>query len=210
MPSLTKSRAEPSPEHGSERFGGAIHRTGEAVRRQLSENGDVPGQMVASLHGVQGGDEGAFARLYAETNPVLLRYLRVVSDADPAPLAHATWATLLHVIPAFDADDDDDWLELTLGTARRRRPRSGRSRPVPATSPADAFDEVVEALRACGPATADVLAMHVVAGLGRDSIARITGQEPTEVLALVHQGQESLSRPAGAPGDDRAPARDRR
>src|SRR5688572_2048704 len=142
--------------------------------------------MVASLHGVQGGDEGAFARLYAETNPVILRYLRVLSEHDPADLALSTWATLLHVMPAFDADDDDDWLELTVGTARLRALAAATGTLVPDATPAagagaatDAFTDVIAALRACGPATADVLAMHVVAGLGRDSIARITGQAPT-------------------------------
>lgn len=166
--------------------------------------------MVALLLGVQGGDEDAFARLYAATNPVVLRYLRVVTDADPAPLALATWSALVDRLPAFVADEDDDWLEVAVGIARemallsagpsspaalaeeqaRAVSAPARSRPV-----ADPVDEGIAVLRDCGPAVADVLAMGVVAGLGRDSIARITGQGPTDVLALVHEGQARLTVP---------------
>jgi hypothetical protein len=139
-----------------------------------------------------------------------MRYLRVVSDADPTPLALATWSTLLHRMPSCVADDDDDWLELATGTARETALASAAiastATPAPDVTPAapspagtgpesDPVDDGVAALRACGPAVADVLAMGVVAGLGRDSIARITGQEPTEVLALVQEGQGRLALP---------------
>ena len=59
----------------------------------------------------------------------------------------------------------------------------------------DPVDAGVAMLRACPPAVADVLAMGVVAGLGRDSIARIAGLEPTTVLTLVNEGQDALGLP---------------
>lgn len=173
----------------------------------MHENRYMPGEMVQLILGVQGGDEESLARLYAVTNPVLVRYLRVVSDADPASLALTTWSTLLHDMSVCVADEDDDWLELAVGTARESALASaimGSSvTPVPNSAPArqgtdqepDPVDAGVAMLRACGPAVADVLAMGVVAGLGRDSIARITGQEPTEVLALVQEGQDRLALP---------------
>jgi hypothetical protein len=164
--------------------------------------------MVTFLLGAQGGDEDAFACLHAVTNPVLVRYLRVVADADPAPITQATWASLLDGLSMLDADDDDDWLEVAVGTARECAVVAGalRTSATPVTDPGaltaterdhepDPVDAGVAMLRACPPAVADVLAMGVVAGLGRDSIARITGLEPTAVLALVNEGQDALGLP---------------
>ena len=176
----------------------------------MHENRGMPGEMVTPLLGAQGGDEESFACLYAVTNPVLVRYVRVVSDADPASVALSTWSTLLDGLSVCVADDDDDWLELAVGTARQSAlafsAMDSTAMPVPEPAPAvparhglgpepDPVDAGVAMLRACGPAVADVLALGIVAGLGRDSIARITGQEPTEVLALVQDGQLGLALP---------------
>src|SRR5689334_10333456 len=127
--------------------------------------GDVPGEIATYLLGAQGGDEDAFARLYAATNPVLVRYLRVVSDQDAAALALATWPTLLRRLPACPADDDD-WLELAVGSAREAAAAGTpvaraqvQPHPGTATGAAAQVDEAVEALRACGPESAEVLAM---------------------------------------------------
>ncbi len=153
--------------------------------------------MVSLLRGAQSGDAESFTCLYDATNPLLVRYLRVVSDADPAPLAVDTWSRLVDGISLCAAGDDDDWLELAVSTAREQASAATSSGTVAATAP-DQLDEAIAALRACGPDVAEVLAMGVVAGLGRDSIARITGHEPTEVLALVLAGQARLGRPLAA------------
>lgn len=176
------------------------------------ENWDVSGEIVPLLRRLQAGDEEAFGRLYAVTNPVLVRYLRVVSDADPAPLALATWATLLPDIAGFVADEDDDWFELAVGTARTHALEAAAFRSddpttadpssdapaVVVTHPEPDADPVgvgVTMLRACGPAAGEVLAIGALGGLGRDSIARITGREPSEVLALVLDGEARLAQP---------------
>ena len=166
--------------------------------------------MATLLLGAQGGDEDCFACLYALTNPVLVRYLRVVSDADPAGLARSTWPTLVDRMMVCVVDDDDDWLEVAVGAARQSAlasmairsgatPAAGRVGALPARTAAapgkDSVDAGVAALRSCTPAVAEVLAMGVAAGLGKDSIARITGREPTEVLALVRAGEDRLGMP---------------
>ncbi len=146
--------------------------------------------------------------MYEATNPILVRYLRVVSDADPGPLAVTTWSSLIDGISVCVAGDDDDWLELAVGAARESAQAAASLRsaacPVPSRTPAAGtgtgpqpapVDQGVAMLRACGSAVAEVLALGVVAGLGRDSIARITGQEPSAVLALVLEGQSSLVLP---------------
>lgn len=183
----------------------------------------MPGEIATFLLGAQGGDEDAFARLYAATNPVLVRYLRSIGVDDAAGVALASWPTLLHRLPACTADDDD-WFELAVGAARETATAGGSpalgttapSSPAPSspappnpgqaaagatpdattTAPgADPVDTGVAVLQACGRDSADVLAMAVVAGLGRDSMARLTGEEPTAVLELVRRGQYRLTLP---------------
>jgi hypothetical protein len=73
--------------------------------------------MATYVLGAQEGAEEAFASLYELTNPVLLRYLRVVSDGNPADLALTSWATLVRRLPSSQPDDDA-WLEQVLGVAR--------------------------------------------------------------------------------------------
>jgi hypothetical protein len=54
-------------------------------------------------------------------------------------------------------------------------------------------DRAIAALRACPPDQADVLAMGVIANLGREATSRLTGHDPGAVLALVQEGQERLA-----------------
>jgi DNA-directed RNA polymerase specialized sigma24 family protein len=77
----------------------------------------VPGDYVTVLLGAQEGDEASFGRLYELTNPPLVRYLRVVSDTDPADLALTTWTTVLRRLPSCPADENA-WMELVVGVAR--------------------------------------------------------------------------------------------
>ena len=84
----------------------------------------MPGEIATYLLGAQGGAEDDFARLYALTNPVLVRYLRVTADADPAVLAMGAWATALHQLQVCPPEDDA-WLELLVGSARIAPPAAG-------------------------------------------------------------------------------------
>jgi DNA-directed RNA polymerase specialized sigma24 family protein len=180
----------------------------------------VPWEIATYLLGAQGGAEADFARLYEATNPILVRYLRVTTDAEGeelAELALGTWTTALPQLMACPPDEDA-WLELVIDSARvvaagRLRAGDGSAALVasagPAAGPAagdlgaadpsvaaaadvDGVDHAIEALRACPPAEADVLAMGLVANLDRDATARLTDHEPTAVLALVQEGQEHL------------------
>jgi hypothetical protein len=171
------------------------------IDRPQEENGHVPGEIATYLLGAQGGAEDDFARLYEATNPVLLRYLRVTTDADPAVLALGAWATALRRLKVCPPDDDA-WLELVVGSAREAAAGLGVDSGSSSTGTAysdpdevdpDEVDRAVEALRACPADEADVLAMGVVANLGRESTSRLTGHEPAAVLALVQQGQERLA-----------------
>ena len=168
------------------------------IDRPQEHNGRVPGEIATYLLGAQGGNEDDFARLYAATNPALLRYLRVTTDADadPADLALGAWSTALLQLKVCPADDDA-WLEVIVGAAREAAAGSLRldgGTPLPGTAATDPddVDHAIEALRALAPDQADVLAMGVIANLGREATSRLTGHEPGAVLALVQQGQERL------------------
>ena len=159
----------------------------------------MPGKIATYLLGAQGGAEDDFARLYEATNPVLLRYLRVTVDADPAELADlalGAWAIALRQLKVCPADDDA-WLELVVGSAReaaagRLGRDPGSSSTATSLADSDDVDHAIEVLRACPPDQADVLAMGVIANLGREATSRLTGREPAAVLALVQQGHERL------------------
>ena len=151
--------------------------------------------MSTYLLGAQGGVADDFARLYEVTNPVLLRYLQVTADGDHAELARTTWTTVLPELQVCPPDDDA-WLELVIGAARTAVSARGAAR-VPSTlrRPRPSPDDVaqaVAALRACPPAEAEVLAMGAVANLGRAAVARLTGLQPSAILALVLQAQQRL------------------
>ena len=177
----------------------------------------MPGEIAIYLHGAQGGVAADFARLYEVTNPLLLRYLRVTADGDHAELARTAWTAAVAQL-ATCAPDDDAWFELVVGCARAAVDAAdGASSPSPtdeaagppdssqaassvadsavadsAVAAPDAVTAAVVALRSCPPAEAEVLAMGVVANLGRESVARLTGLTPSAVLALVLQGQQRL------------------
>ncbi|NYG08033.1 hypothetical protein BJ986_002520 [Phycicoccus badiiscoriae] len=159
----------------------------------------MPWEIATYLLGAQGGVEDDFARLYDVTNPVLVRYLRVITDAGPDELAELALGAWTAALPQLTAcpPDEDAWLELVIGSAAvaaggSLRGEGGGASTATANPAPDELDRAIEALRACPPDEADVLAMGLIANLGRDATARLTGHEPSAVLALVQRGQEHL------------------
>jgi hypothetical protein len=121
----------------------------------------VSGEIATSILGAQEGGEASFASLYELTNPALVRYLRVVSDADATNLALTAWTTLLRRLPSSKADENA-WLELVVGVARLTaedaRQRESWSHLVDPTDhlPAIALADLETAGIADGPADSTV------------------------------------------------------
>jgi DNA-directed RNA polymerase specialized sigma24 family protein len=65
------------------------------------------------------GDDASFARLWRDTNPLLVRYLRVVGHDDPYDGACEVWVSVVRALPDFDGDEAD-WHVLLLRRARMR------------------------------------------------------------------------------------------
>jgi RNA polymerase sigma-70 factor, ECF subfamily len=170
----------------------------------------------------QAGDEAAFARLFADVQPALLRYLRVITpEADD--VAGDTWLQVVTGLRGFRGEEEAfrAWL---FTIARHRAADAGRSRArrpaVPVAVPEaaqgwaaqglvagqplapDAADlaldgisaRAVVALIATLPRDqAEVIMLRVVAGLEVADVARIVGKSPGAVRVAAHRALRRLA-----------------
>src|SRR5581483_11262419 len=82
--------------------------------------GRVIGEGFAEvLAAAQQGDEVAFARLWRDANPALLRYLRVIATDVADDVAAETWVQVVRGIATFRGDEAA-WRAWLFTTARRR------------------------------------------------------------------------------------------
>lgn len=58
-----------------------------------------------TLRDAQAGDEPAFARLWSDANPLMVRYLRVIGVDDPYDAACEGWITVVRGLPGFTGDE---------------------------------------------------------------------------------------------------------
>jgi RNA polymerase sigma-70 factor, ECF subfamily len=174
----------------------------------------------AVLAAAQGGDERAFAVLWRELQPAVLRYLRVAAPAAAEDLAGDTWVSVIRGLARFRGDEHD--FRAWVFTAARHRAidwhrqavrRPSSSLPVELLTdrpaPDDPAAEVLEAqstraalaLLAELPADqAEVVALRVLGGLGVAEVARITGKRPGAVRVLAHRGLRRLAQRLAAAG----------
>src|SRR5215207_3666982 len=165
------------------------------------------------LAAAQGGDEQAFAVLWRDLQPALLRYLRVAAPEAAEDLAADTWVSVICGLGRFRGDERA-FRAWVFTVARHRaidwRRQAGR-RPtnlVPVEqlaerpAPDDPVAQVLEgqstraalALLAELPADhAEVVALRVLGGLEVSEVARMVGKRPRAVRVLAHRG---LRRPA--------------
>jgi len=161
----------------------------------------------------QAGGEAAFSELWRDSNPALLRYLRVIAPDVADDVAAETWVQVVRGLSAFRGDEPA-WRAWLFTTARRRamddvRRRSRRPqaplRDVPAGQlphTADAADLAMEhfgtrwaiALLAQLPRLqAEVILLRVVAGLDTETVARMVGRSPGAVRVAAHRGLRRLA-----------------
>jgi RNA polymerase sigma-70 factor, ECF subfamily len=172
----------------------------------------------AVLAAAQHGDERAFAVLWQDLQPPVLRYLGVAAPAAAEDLAADTWVSVIRRLSGFRGDEQQfrSWV---FTVARHRAidwHRQAARRPTgpfpiePLTdrpSPDDPVAAVLEAqstraalaLVAELPADqAEVVALRVIGGLGVAEVARITGKRPGAVRVLAHRGLRRLAQRLGA------------
>ena len=170
---------------------------------------DFQGTLLAA----QSGDDEAFARLWREHQPGLLRYLTVKSASDAEDLAADIWMNVVRALPTFEGTEHGfrSWL---FTTARNRLTdwyRGSERRPeviqteslVCIASRSSVEGEVTDrtatatalALIATLPHDqAEAVMLRVVAGLDVGHVADIMGRSPGSVRVLCHRGLRTLER----------------
>ncbi len=159
------------------------------------------------------GDELAFARLYGDVQPQLLRYLRVVARSDAEDIASETWCRVVRGLRSFSGDEAGfrSWV---FTIARRQAidwHRYEARRPSVSTAPeelrsavaaAGTEEQVLEQLGstralewiATLPADqAEVVLLRAVVGLDVARVAEVVGKRPGTVRVLAHRGLRALA-----------------
>ena len=165
-----------------------------------------------TLASAQGGDETAFACLFRDVHPALLRYLHVIT-ADAEDVAGETWLQVVKGLPGFRGSEEAfrAWL---FTIARHRAVDASRSRARRADVPlatteaveqptmADAADLALEAISTRSvvalimnlpPDHAEIIMLRVVAGLEAADVARIVGKTPGAVRVTAHRALRKLA-----------------
>lgn len=165
------------------------------------------------LASARSGDEEAFAQLWRDAHPALLRYLRVIAPHGSAEdVLSDVWLEVVRRLHRFRGDEAA-WRGWLFTTARRRAVDDQRRlsrRPAVSiemtgehdwpTSP-DAAHVVLENMDTAGAITlvstlpamqAEVIMLRVVAGLDTEQVARILGRSPGAVRVAAHRGLRRL------------------
>ena len=165
-----------------------------------------------TLASAQGGDEIAFACLFRDVQPALLRYLHVITP-EAEDVAGETWLQVVKGLPGFRGGEEAfrAWLftiarhrAVDAGRARSRRPGVPMAGLVAAeqqTSP-DAAEAALEAIstqavlaviKALPRDHAEIIMLRVVAGLETADVARIVGKTPGAVRVTAHRALRRLA-----------------
>ncbi len=176
------------------------------------------GRMVAgvldfrgTLQSAQRGDEEAFARLWREFQPGLLRYLRIKASPAAEDLAADIWVRVLRALPGFEGDEQGfrGWLYTTARNRVTDWYRSGERRTdviehanllmMPAANNVEeeadehsATDRAVALIGELPPDQAEAVMLRIVSGMDVPRVASIMGRTPGSVRVLCHRGLRKL------------------
>jgi len=172
----------------------------------------IGGAFGVTLASARTGDDAAFACIFRDVQPALLRYLRLIT-AEPEDVAGETWVQVVTGLRRFRGEEQDfrAWL---FTIARNRAADAGRSRhrrpavPLDMTDAAqqltapDTADQALEAastqaamdlIKSLPREQAEIIMLRVVAGLDTGDVARIMGKTPGAVRVSAHRGLRRLA-----------------
>lgn len=167
------------------------------------------------------GDETAFARLWRDSHPPLLRYLRVVTGDNADDVAGEVWLEVARGLSRFRGEEGEfrSWL-FTL--ARRRvidLRRYVSRRPVTLTGdPGDlehvsgddtaakalehlSTDSVLELISTLPSEQAEIIVLRVIVCLDVAQVAELVGKSPGAVRVAAHRGLRTLAARISAVND---------
>jgi RNA polymerase sigma-70 factor (ECF subfamily) len=171
------------------------------------------------LAAAQAGDMDAFARLWRDANPALVRYLRGLLGAPGEDLASETWLAVIRGLSKFSGGEHQfrAWM-FTIARHKmvdaQRRGRGVKLRPLeeiqgawepPAADTADVVEQRMSTERALAliatlPAEqAEVILLRVVAGLDTAAVARLMGKSEGAVRVSAHRALRRLAGALGGP-----------
>jgi RNA polymerase sigma-70 factor (ECF subfamily) len=176
-----------------------------------------------TLARARAGDEAAFATLFRETQPRLVRYLQVLDPSVAEDAAADAWLEVATHLRGFEGDEPGfrSWL-LTIGRRKlvdrarydARRPvhlvaaddvgrldglrptsdAAGEPDPAAVAEEDEATARAVALVRTLPPDQAEVVMLRVVGGLDNAQVAEILGKSPGAVRVLSHRGLRRLAR----------------
>jgi RNA polymerase sigma-70 factor (ECF subfamily) len=164
-----------------------------------------------TVHAAQRGDEEAFAQLWREFQPGLLRYLRIKAAPVAEDLAADIWLRVLRALPGFEGDEQGfrGWLYTTARNRLTDWYRSGERRPelieysslvvMPAANNVEqeaaehsATDRAVALIAELPPDQAEAVMLRIVAGMDVTRTAQVMDRSPGSVRVLCHRGLRRL------------------
>ena len=168
------------------------------------------GHLCADTLHVVGED---FAALWRDTNPALLRYLRVIAPEHAEDVASETWVQVVRGLPRFTGDETA-WRAWLFTTARRRLLDQARLKKRHPTEPLDdvgaaeiprtpdaeqlamenmATEAAMSLLSRLPEQQAEVIMLRVVAGLDTEVVAEMLGRSPGAIRVAAHRGLKKLA-----------------
>ena len=159
------------------------------------------------------GDEIAFARLWRDSQPPLLRYLRVVAGNNPDDVASEVWLEVARGLERFRGGEGE--FRAWLFTLARRRVidmhRYHARHPVVLTDdPGDldrragddtagaalenmSTDAALELISTLPREQAEIIVLRVIACLDVAQVAELVGKKPGAVRVAAHRGLRTLA-----------------
>jgi RNA polymerase sigma-70 factor (ECF subfamily) len=165
------------------------------------------------LHAAARGDEAAFARLWRDNQPPLLRYLRVLTGESAEDVSSEVWLEVARRLPRFRGGEGEfrAWL---FTTARRRvidLRRYADRHPVSLTGDPGQLDRraaddtaaaalahmstsaALELIASLPRDQAEIIVLRVIACLDAKQVGRIVGKRPGAVRVAAHRGLRTLA-----------------
>jgi RNA polymerase sigma-70 factor, ECF subfamily len=174
----------------------------------------------ALMAAARDGSDPAFATLWRDAHPALLRYLRAVAPEAAEDVASETWVQVVRGLPGFRGDEQA-WRAWLFTTARRRALDEARRRARHPVAPLSELPVTLEprtqdaaglamenlataaaiaAISELPPLQAEVILLRVLAGLDTEAVARMVGRSPGAVRVAGHRGLRRLAQILTATG----------
>lgn len=166
----------------------------------------------------QAGDDAAFAELFRNVQPTLLRYLASVAPSELVDdIANDAWVSVVRALDTFD-DDLSGFIGWVLTMGRRRwidelRRRNRRHEVLglvdsvtEIAAPRTVEDEITDRagaedaialVRTLPPDQAEVVMLRAISGLSVEEVAKIVGKTAGSVRVLSHRGLKRLAAKLG-------------